>query len=88
MRTATARGDDHVIRRQAVYGACSTLPGADAQTECRQSGAAYFGNAAVGAIHDALGMRFERRVTESTCRSSGYRRLQIYFGFLIGTRNC
>jgi hypothetical protein len=41
-----------------------------------------------GALQDAGRMQFERRVTESTCRSSGYRRLQIYFGFLIGTPNC
>jgi hypothetical protein len=43
-------------------GACSTLPGADAQTECRQSGATYFGNAAVAVIGDDAGMRFEGRV--------------------------
>ena len=66
MRTATARGDDHVIRRQAVYGACSTLPGADAQAEHRQSGATYFGIAAGTATGDDVGMRFEGLVSVQT----------------------
>ena len=58
-------GYEDVSWRLAVYGDHWTLPRAYAQAECRQSGATYFGIAAVGAIRDAMSMRLERPVTDA-----------------------
>jgi hypothetical protein len=52
-----------VSRPLAVYRDLSTLPGADAQAENRQSGATYFGSAAGTDIGDAVSMGFERLVS-------------------------
>ena len=69
---STAIGYANVKGPLTVCNAHSTLPEADAQTECRQSGGAYFGKAAGTAIDDAVNMGIEWRHTDldSTGHSS------------------